>query len=195
MKRSVTIGLIVLSIVITGSAHSEVPPTYLALYDSENQGSYCVSGNIMDQVDLYVFCIPNRYGIVGLEFRLDYPENVIAVSPVFNPIIEISPMGELSTGIAMLLPDCGTEMVWAIHQTLYITGLEKSSISIERSNLNGGPTGYPFPIYTCCDSPLYPIHELRILNRYYVNYTDSDPECGVLATGVESWGAIKSLYR
>jgi hypothetical protein len=164
----------------------------------ETHSSWCISGSPQYSAYVWFWAIRSPEGLIGAEFDVQYPSNVIPDTLIMNDALIDSYEGGLPGGIRIQFSDCQTHFVWLCKQRISVTSTDKTAIALSGHpetgliRLSMCEAGHPYK--TCWSCSLL------------VNYTEGMAECmafepyGLPCTepvGVRgsTWGAIKSVYR
>ena len=192
MKKLLTV--LLLTAILSGSAIAQAPPiSYFGLYCDEHHSSRCAAGTGSYEVTMWIWCLPGVDGLYGVEFAVVYPAGLIPGEVERNPIFPVQ-IGDLSSvnGVATPASECLKDWTWVFRQTLHVVTSDAMEVRLKGSTMGG--IVYEVPIHTTCGYTR-PICDFRVLNHFYINYSDGELECQTLGTESRSWGAIKSLFR
>ncbi|UCF04442.1 MAG: hypothetical protein JSV33_10930 [bacterium] len=192
MKRCLLLALVLAT--CAGAAAAQLPPVgYLALFIDEERSGWCVNGGGASfyPFEMWIYCLPSERGMLGAEFAVCYPTNIIQSTVTTHPEVSVE-IGTLPDGISVAFSTCQLDWVWPYHQTLYVTDLTKTAVRLKK---HPDPDITDYQFVTC--EPGYPIEPVNLYTwRIFVNYEAGDWECGLLiGTKDSSWGAIKSMYN
>ena len=154
----------------------------MGLYADELRSNACITYTSgMHQCEMWIWCAPNENGMRGVEFMLDYPDNIIPSTHVKNHTVVALTMGDFSSGISAAYSDCQDDWHWIFKQTLYLTSQEASVILIKPH-----PDTGEIRVTTCNEG--YPVELAGVISNLYLN------NCGT-STEEASWGRIKQIYK
>lgn len=176
--RAIVIALLLVALCV-GSALAYGEGYIRPTADASNSICAVWYSGSMTRFDTWVWVYASTLGVMGVEFRISYPSNVIPSVVTTNPAVAVA-LGDVLSGISVAFGTCQRSWVWTHHQTCYLMTYEIGEIKI----LEHPSSGLQF---ASCE-PGYPIYPLRVLNYLYVNYYP-------IATEATSWGAIKRLFR
>ena len=172
---------------------------YIFQTPDEDHATWCIFDTPMYTADVWFWAISSFEGLIGAEFDVQYPSNVIADTLIINEAIVDSTVGSLPGGIRIYLHECQKDIVWLCRQTIHVTDLDRAATVIVGhpetglSRLSTCEEGYPYK--TCWTCSLL------------VNYDPlTSAECsgfepyGLPCTapvGVDNstWGTIKAIYK
>lgn len=181
MKKSL---LVFFGLLLFSSAAYAISPdtSYVALYaDSGRTITRVDYTGATTRFEMYICWLPSGRGIHALEFKMNYPSNMIAATVTESPDISVS-LGTITSGASVGLTFCKTDWFWSHHQTCYLTSSAAGFIYVGPHPQAGGPQ------ISTCDLG-YPIEPIRRWHNLCLNSTCQ------LAVGGKTWGAIKELYR
>jgi len=174
-------------LLMAGAAFAQAPDTaYVGLFTDVDRQTWTASYSGPPPTDfmMYIYWLPSAEGLIGAEFKVTFPSNVLRGTLTTNPRITIS-LGQLTTGLAVVLnpTDCQPPGVWLETHNLECALLNATPgvIQIAASGMSGD---YHVAI---CDQDYSPRPVIRYTN-VCVNSTCTT------ATEKETWGAIKSLF-
>jgi len=188
------LGLVsVLFVVVSGQETG-----YIFQTPDEDHTIWCISGSPQYIVDVWFWSISSLEGLIGAEFDVQYPSNVIPDTLILNDAVVDSFEGSLPGGIRLYLSECQTYFVWLCKQRIQVIDSEKTTIVLKGHpetgliRLSVCEEGYPYK--TCWSCSLL------------VNYTALMEECQAyepyglpcaepVAAKISTWGAIKSIYK
>lgn len=160
-----------LSLFLSASVSAQPPETgYIGLFaDHEHSINELWNHGGMHQCTLYVFCLPSERGTIGVEYALDYPDNVVTGSVIQNDLITLC-LGDLNNGISCAFAECQTDWCWTHAQVVFLVDSLPSRIDITK-HLKVGTyqfancmEGYPV-------EPVYYAHPLYINSHFVIDNT------------------------
>jgi len=155
---------------------------YVGLYADAGHSVMSVynTGGFMP-FELWIWWLPSQHGLITMEFKLTYPSNVIAILVTRNPDLMIV-LDECIGYLCPMFQTCHIDWVWSHHQTCYLTSAVPGFVEI-------GPSPYASAVLAANCELGYPIEEVIVLNNLALNQE------GAIAVELQSWGAIRNLYR
>jgi hypothetical protein len=136
-------------------------PGYIGLFVDSLADESCTFPTPISAFEMWIWCEPGSDGMIGAEFKLEYPGNVFWDETTLNPGIAVL-LGDLSSGISLVFEECQTDWVWTHRQTLYCMDSEPSYISIEEH-----PDIGKIEFATCASG--YPIEEVTRHGNLEIN--------------------------
>ena len=142
-------------------------------------------------IELYVVLYPSEEGLAGARFRVIYPDNVTPTGEIVNDAIVDVVMGDLASGVNVVLHECRHETIWCFRQFCFVETHEATRIELDAYEA------------TKCTGDLTR-ERLYVFWRHYVNW---EPDIGLpqrsclpppyVLTGTrgESWSAVKALLE
>jgi hypothetical protein len=169
-------------------------PTYMGLYLDEGRTSWCATGTVPYQVELWIYGIieggiKEGGGIYAYAFDLTWSPNVSLADWIDNPHIEPFEClpGYCPPGISGSFDTCLGDWVWLKRIILNVTTSDPALVQIVPVPEYGAVR-----LHGCNDA----IHNAVVVRDVYLNYNPGAPECGSpLAVEESTWGMIKSLYQ
>ncbi len=141
---------------------------------------------------MWFYCYASIRGVMGLGFRLSYPDNVVQYPSVINSEFILSEHGTLDLGVMIYYTECQWDIHWVYRQRLLVIGHEYSYISIRPNYVNH------------CEPLTGRERGLLYQRNMLINFTEEEgPSYRVCRDPLEvftpvekhSWGAIKSIYK
>ena len=140
------------------------PQPIIGLYSDEGHSSSSVN-NLEGSTlfDLWVWVSPGEHGIFCADYKLDIPNDMIPQSVEINPENGIY-MGEAygSPGFSICFYECQTDWIWTTKIQILLTDRIERYITLSDHEYTG-----EIIVANCLQG--YPIEQLFILNRFYVN--------------------------
>jgi hypothetical protein len=184
--------LLLISILIVPIlSHALLPTTaHIGLFADEEHSNWCVSGEVIFEVEMWVWLRPSERGMICVDFLISYPTNVVQSRMILNiNRCSILPVVECGYGYgAICYFECKRDWVWIARQTLYVERPNETIVEII-PRYEGGV----IKVLSCDEG--HPVEPVIKLTNLYINYDPEGPECLGTSTNNSSWGAIKSLYR
>jgi hypothetical protein len=167
-----------LAVAVTG-AESRVAHPYVGLFadDAHYNNCWIFYTGTDTEFDTWVWWLPSERGLHAVLFHLSFPSNVIPGEITLNPDAE--GLVGCNDGVE---PYCATfldcqygDWVWSHRQSCLLISDALSLVQIAGT-----------PEAASCE-PGYPAEPLIVMPYLILNYKD--------AVRLQTWGAIKSLYR
>jgi len=185
--RTIVVIACVFSIVASAGADPLPSKPYVGVFADGEHSVASVSPALFSLFDIYVFFLPSEHGLMATEFRVIIPSNVYTSAVARNPLMPVllgcPPPGESYLCALFGEGCCATDWVWTHHLTCLLTDAMPGVVEI----LPRRDGESVISAYTCEEG--YPAEPVTILNALGINRD------AVVAVELESWGAIKSLYR
>jgi hypothetical protein len=157
---------------------------YVGLYADAAHGVTSLNPVPFTSFQIWIWWLPSEHGLMATEYRVAMPSNVIALSTVSNPALQVL-LGCPSIGenyLCAVFSSCTADWVYTHQLTCMLMAPTPGFIEVL-------PRLSESVIWAANCEEGYPVEPVTILNRFGVN------QDGVIAVEPESWGAIKSLYR
>lgn len=185
--------IMILPVIVSGQEAG-----YIFQTSDETHSMWCISGSPQYFADIWFWSIHSPEGLIGAEFDVQYPSNVIPDTLIMNDAVVTSAEGSLPGGIRIQLSECQMSFVWLCKQRIHVIDAEQTAVALRGHPETGlirlsiCEEGYPYK--TCWSCSLL------------VNYTELMEECQAYEpyglpcaepVGVKgsTWGAIKSIYK
>ena len=186
--------LFVIMLLVNNSPYAQLPPVgYMCLYKDDTHIDHCVTGTVIYEVEMRVWCFPSERGMKCAEFSIRYPSNVIPGVVNYNSNVGFPPGGEPSNpadGVTLCYESCQWDWNWIFYQSVIVTSYEITAIEIAPH-----PVGGWYKFASCEEgNPFEPI--IRCTN-FDINNTSFEICVSIdyVGTNEYTWGAIKSLYK
>ena len=183
MKKAVLLSafLIVASAVAGGVLPAK---PYVGLFADGAHGITSVNPATFVSFQLWIWWLPSEHGLMATEYRVAMPSNVIALSMVSNPDLQVllgCPLfGE--NYLCAYFSSCMADWVYTHRLACMLTAPTPGFIEIL-------PRSSESVIWAANCEEGYPMEAVTILNKFGINRD------AVIAVEPQTWGAIKSLYR
>ena len=191
MKRMVLIAMGLLLLAGSGLAQPfpGLPDTaYVGLYSDVGRTlrSYNFVGPTPTSFYMYIYWLPSKNGLLGADFRILYPANVIGSTVTTDATITLT-MGDLASGISVVYnaDSCQTNWVYSHRQRILLLDATQSQIEVIE-HPPAAPEGQGYLDVVSCTYDLDPVKRYTHL---YLNWV------GPTAVESKSWGSIKSLFK
>ncbi len=165
---------------------------YLSLFadSTRTHTAYCSFEGNKALVRLWVVGYPRiSQGLLGAEFQISYPENIIQLNTIQNTSVIEQIQGDLGSGIRVIYSDCQRQPHWLFSQNLFVNDHEFSIVELNSYHMSS------------CE----PSHgEAQTYWNLYLNYSDDldmlpreciPPILTITPISSNSWGSIKALYK
>lgn len=154
---------------------------YIGLFAGDTASTSCVTADdiLPFPFEMWVWCRSSVRGLDFAEFKIAYPNNAIPGATTQNDEIIQFSRGSPEEGIGMIYGACQYDWHWILHQTIYITNNNASTLTIVPHPNVGS---IEFSNCTGSDDSVW------IWTNLYLN------SCVPTATERSGWGSIKSLF-
>lgn len=188
MRNSIILFVIVILISVNTGVQG-ASKTYVGVYVDENHNSWCVSGDPVYTVELWVWAFPQDSGIIGVTFYMSEPADILYGDIVKNPNLDpIQIKCKPPCPWTFIFLECQTDWVWLMHETLFINSSDQMTIEL----LPVDPAdGNVVRVWDCEDNEHFGIK----LTNVFINYDQSTPECSGVPVEPTSWTLIKRMFR
>ena len=193
MKRLVLIAMGLLLLAGSGLAQPfpGLPDTaYVGLYadvgSTLRSYNYTATPPAFTIFYMYIYWLPSKKGLLGADFMISYPENVVGSTVYTDQTIAIV-MGSLSTGMSFTYKadSCQTDWVYSHRQRILLSDATQSQIEVVE-HPPATPEGQGYLDVVSCT---YDLDPLKRFTHLYLNWV------GPTAVESKSWGSIKSLFK
>ena len=136
MKRMVIVatGLMLLAGSAFAQPYPGLPDTaYVGLFKDVAHTAWAVNYTAtppaFTNFSMYIFWLPNKMGLQAMEFKIQYPSNIIPAVTTKNPAVIIE-LGTLTAGISASFAegDCHTDWVYSHQVTCFLKDATQSQI-------------------------------------------------------------------
>ncbi len=170
---------------ISAAAGAALPSKpYVGLYADAAHGVTSLNPAPYASFQIWIWWLPSAHGLYGTEYRVAMPSNVIALSAVANPLLQVLiGCGDLYEEyyICAYFSSCMADWVYTHQLTCMLLNPTPGFVEIL-------PRSSKSAIWAASCEAGYPLEAVTILNKFGI-YQE-----GAIAVGSRSWGAIKSLY-
>ena len=192
MKR--TLIVIAIALTLPAALWAQLPQTgILSLYADGSRVYYAScpfpAGYPIAKVEMWIWCLPSERGLLGTDFAVSYPSNVIKDRITWNALLSSAP-GDLAAGYSARFGACQWDWSWVAHQTLYLSTHQVTAAELVSHPGVGSMRFLSCEGAGCCWEPCIKGTSL------YFNSTIFPCLPPELAIGEPSptWGAVKGLY-
>lgn len=208
MKRTfILVLLLTLSATVSISRAESVG--VIGLYSDEHP-CCCVNGTEFPYVtEMWIWCLPSPGGMKGVEFGLDYPDNLYAATLEKHDEIIALDIEELPDLWAIILTDCQRDWFWLAKQIIIVNSKEKTMIEPVAAAANPGGTMVLLTCEPSAETELFPYTKLLVnmnprSRKCYASLPVPESAPATKVTTIQltpalpdetSWGAIKELYK
>ncbi len=195
MNRSTAVFLTLLLLLVAPHAALGQPPATgtIALYADEARAYIATcpfpAGYPVGKVEMWIWCLPGSNGLMGADFGVSYPYNVIRDRISWNPGLA-EHTGDFADGCSARFSTCQESWTWIAHESLYISSHVATFAELV---LHAGVGALRF---MDCTSPGCCWEDCLKGSGLFFNtslYPCLPPELAIAAES-PTWGCIKGLF-